>query len=213
MIDADAHGDEHFRDAATVVANLQNRSGTGDIEAVVRFPRQAQCLAQTTRSSCKQTGCCARRQTTVCRHQVSASYGFKGPQQHASRQTLSLATDVHAKVAAVNRIHVGVARRSKEHLVPRSGSAMGMRGRVGRVVMGAEIGLDLDDSARHDAVTASVHQQLSKQAGADKLGRALKKTAWQQPAGGPSAFPGFRIEISTPWTKTCPRGPRTWGTQ
>jgi hypothetical protein len=58
-----------------------------------------------------------------------------------------------------------------------------------------------------------VHQQLSKQAGADKLGRVLKKTAWQQPAGGRSAFPGLRIEISTPRTKTCPRGPRTWGTQ
>ena len=27
------------------------------------------------------------------------------------------------------------------------------------------------------------------------------------------AFPGLRIEISTPRTKTCPRGPRTWGTQ
>jgi len=27
------------------------------------------------------------------------------------------------------------------------------------------------------------------------------------------AFPGLRPETSTPWTKTCPWGPRTWGTQ
>jgi len=25
--------------------------------------------------------------------------------------------------------------------------------------------------------------------------------------------PGLKIEISTPRTKTCPWGPRTWGTQ
>ncbi len=27
------------------------------------------------------------------------------------------------------------------------------------------------------------------------------------------AFPGLKGEISTPATKTCRRGPRTWGTQ
>jgi len=48
--------------------------------------------------------------------------------------------------------------------------------------MWAEIGLDLDDSARHDSACAPVHQQLSQQPGADKLGRALKEAARQQPA-------------------------------
>ena len=36
---------------------------------------------------------------------------------------------------------------------------------------------------------------------------------WSAACGGATAFPGPRIRISTPRTKTCPWGPRTWGIQ
>ena len=87
---------------------------------------------------------------------------------------------------------------------------MRMGCRIGRVVVGTEIGLGLDDSARHDAVGAAVDEQHSEQPGSDKLGRMLKKTAWEK-----LAFPGlkFGISISTPQTRTCLWGPRIWSSR
>ena len=57
MLNADAHGDEGFRDAAAVVADLQNRGGAGDIEGIVDLSRKAEGLAQTAWSPSQRTRC------------------------------------------------------------------------------------------------------------------------------------------------------------
>ena len=57
MLDADAHGDEHFLGAVTIVPDLQRRSGTGDVEGVVRLPRKAHGLAQAAGSCSQEPGC------------------------------------------------------------------------------------------------------------------------------------------------------------
>ncbi len=56
-------------------------------------------------------------------------------------------------------------------------------------------------------------EELSQQPWRDQLWRVFKKAAGQQAASQHSAFPSLRIETSTPQTRICLWGPRTWGTQ
>ena len=79
-------------------------------------------------------------------HQVHAGDRLQRAQQHAACVALGFAADVHAEVSAVDGVDIGVPGRAEENLVARSGSAMRVGGRVGRVVVRAQVGLDFDDA-------------------------------------------------------------------
>jgi hypothetical protein len=208
MLDTDAHGDEHFRDATAVVADLKGRRSAGDIEAIVRHPCQSHGLAQTTRSCGQEAWCGPRWQAAIDRHQVRAGNGFEGAQQHTAGKPFGLTANIHAKVAAVDAVDIRMSSGTKENGVPRGGTAMRVGRWVRRIIVRTKISLRLNDSACRDAGLAAVDQELSEQTRSNEVGRVLKKAAREK-----LAFPGLKIEISTPRTKTRPRGPRTWGTQ
>ena len=55
------------------------------------------------------------------------------------------------KYLAVDRVDVGVTGRAEEDQVARGGPAVGVRGGIGRSVVGTEIGLHLHDAAGQEA--------------------------------------------------------------
>ena len=76
---------------------------------------------------------------------------------------------------------------AKQHQVPRRGAAMRVGGRVGRVVVRAEISLDLDDASGQHAMPVSVHEQLAQETRRDVFWRVLKESARKQAARQPVA--------------------------
>jgi hypothetical protein len=98
---------------------------------------------------------------------MEAGYGFESADEDAAGEVVGFAGDVHAEVAAVDGVDVGVPGGAEEDLIAGSGAAMGVGGRVGRGAVGAEVGFGLDDAACHFAVD----EKLAEEAWSDLIWR------------------------------------------
>lgn len=130
-----------------------------------------------------------RREAAILRHAVETGYRFESTEQHASGKAIGLAADVHAVVHAVDGVDIGMAGGTEEDLVPRRGSAMRVGGGIGRVVVRAEIGLDLDDASGDQAMFGLVDEELAEEFGSDELGAAFEEAAGEQATGGRPTLP------------------------
>ena len=120
-------------------------------------------------------------------HLGKAEKGLKGAQKDAPGQACGLAGDVHAEVAAVDGIDIGVSGGAEEGAVARGGAAMGVGGGVGRQMVRAKVGLGFHDAAsevlRTVPVLKAVDEQFAQQARGDPLRGMVKEGARRQAAG------------------------------
>ena len=162
--DADAHGHQRFREGGCVVADLQWRSPIDQVETVMAKPGEAECLAEPAGTGGKQAGRRIGRKAAIDGH-LAESAGvaerFEGTQENGPGPPHGFAGDVSAEVATVDCVDVSMPCRAKEDLIARSGAPVGMRSRVGRVVVRAEIGLDFDNPTGEDQAAGTVDKKLA----------------------------------------------------
>jgi len=121
----------------------------------------------------------------IPRHLLRSGNWFQRAQQHAASSALGLASDIRAKVSPVDCIDIRMTCGTKENGVPRRGAAMGVGGRVGRIVVRTQVGLGLHDPSGQQPECRNVRQQLAQQARGHQLRRRRKEGARQQ--GAPSS--------------------------
>jgi hypothetical protein len=85
---------------------------------------------------------------------VDAFDGFERAQQHRLRHPFFARDHVEAVPETIDEIHVGVPRRTEQDGVARGLAASGVRGEI----LGAEIGLGLDDPADAAHAGDSMHE-------------------------------------------------------
>ena len=155
LLDADAGSDEGRCDREAVIANLERGVRVGEVDAVVGGADEAEGLAEAAGSGGKLAGEPVGKRLrlrtgevegAVAGHLLNAGDGLEGAQKDAAGLAFCFAGDVHAEVAAVDGVDVGVAGVAEENQIARSGTAMGMGCGVGRGVMGAEIGFGFNDA-------------------------------------------------------------------
>lgn len=185
VTDADPRSDHYLRFGKAVIARLERRSGAGDVKAIM----SAACQAQRQAQAAWARGDHPRRsifiQPAVSRHLCDADHRLQGAQQDAAGQAFLLASDVHAVIHSVDRVHIGMAGRSEEHKVARRGSAMRMCRRVRRVVVRAKVGLDLDNASGQWLAGLRIDgdQNLAQKLWSDFFRRIFKEFARNQPPG------------------------------
>jgi hypothetical protein len=118
-------------------------------------------------------------------HLLLTGYGLESADQDAAGLSPGLTGNVHAEVAAVDGIDVSMAGVAEKHEVAGSGSAVGVCGGVGRVVVGAEIGLRFHDAAGEDAGGGTVDQELAQKAGSNAIGTVFEPGPGEKAAGKP----------------------------
>ena len=174
----DARRNYALRLGKTIVANLQRRGWVGHVEPVVEWSRQSQCEAKPARARGDQARGGVPVQSPVLCHLGYSHDRFQRPEQKAPGQAFAFAADVHAEVHSVDGVDIGVPCGAEKHEVAGRGSAMGVRRRVGRIVVGAKIGLDFDNSPRKRlALRASRDQELAKKPGRYVFWRIFKEIA------------------------------------
>ena len=145
MVYADARSDYDVRLEKAVVAHLQRGRIAGQVEPVVARARQSQRLAQ---AAWPRSDHPERRiliQSPVPCHLRDTQHRLESSQQDACPQSLALAADVCAEIPAVDEIQIGMSRRAEEHKISRCWSAMGVRCRIGHVVVRPKVGFDFDN--------------------------------------------------------------------
>lgn len=147
LADADAGRDEDMAEGETVVAHLERRGGIEEIEAVVRGPREGERLAEAAGAGGEQARGGAGREAAVQGHSSEAGEGFEGAEQDAAAPAFYFAGEIHAVVAAVDEVEIGVAGGTEENAVARGGTAMGVGRGVSERIVRAEVGFDFDDAA------------------------------------------------------------------
>jgi hypothetical protein len=108
-------------------------------------------------------------------HLLLPGDGFERADQHAAGLPLGLARNVHAGVAAIDDVDVGIAGVTEQDQVAGRGSAMRVGGGVGRVIVGTEIGLGFHDAAGEEAGVGRVDQELAQKAGGHQFRLSLKE--------------------------------------
>src|SRR5579862_5336198 len=120
FIDADARGHQGLGDLKAIVADLESGPGIGEVEAVVAGAHNVEGLTEAAGPG----GELAREvvgegslpeQLAVVSHQFHSCYWLKGTDQHAAGLPLRLAGYIHAEVAAVDGINVGMASVTEEY--------------------------------------------------------------------------------------------------
>lgn len=146
MRDANARGNLHFRDDDTVITDLQMRARAEQVEAVVGQPREAEGLAEAAGAGGEHAGLGLSCNAAIGSHAIEAGERLEGAQEKTASETRSLAADIHAVITTVDGIHISKSGWAEEDGVAGRGPAMGVGGGIGRVVVGTEVGLDLDDA-------------------------------------------------------------------
>ena len=113
----------------------------------------------------RRSGTDARRDG--CRASVDALVERKGADEHRLGLVAWPGHDVEAVVQPVDEVHVQVARRPEHHRVPGGPAAR----RVRREVLGAAVGLDLDDAPADRAVGDPACTQPAAEQVAGEVGR------------------------------------------
>ena len=167
------------RRGAVVADPRRSLRGHGEVHAVVP-PVDAERLAELRRPAAERSvGSIA---TSRGAHRGNARDRRERTKQHRSSSPSWPQTALRAPVHAVGEVHVQVAGRAEHGGVASREAAI----RVARGIVGAEIGLDLDDAAPARAAD----QDLVEQVGATSRASRRKKS---RPRG---------------FSATAPRGPR-----
>jgi hypothetical protein len=82
---------------------------------------------------------------------ICADHRFQRAQQYSSRASLRLATDIHAVVAPVDCINIGVPCGTKENRVPWRGPPMAVRSRIGWIIVRSQVSLNLHNPPRQNS--------------------------------------------------------------
>jgi len=183
MLDADAGCDVDFRDGETVVEKLKRGGGIEQVESVVGGAREGERLAEAAGAGGKLAGRCIGRKTAVEGHLGEAGQGLQGANQYAAGGAFDLAGDIHAEITAVDGIDIGMAWGAEDDAVPRRGAAIGMSGRVGWIVVRAEVGFDFDNATSKDAGSGFVRKDFPEQARGHLLGVRFQESAGEPVAG------------------------------
>ena len=127
-----------------------------------------------------------RRKASILSHLLHAeiAYRFKRANEYATCLPFRLAGYIHAEISSVDGVHVCVPGWTEQHLIARRWPAMRVRGRIGRDIVRAEIGLDLDNTPDDWARAGCGNQQFPEQSRGHMLGASLEKRAFHQAAGG-----------------------------
>ena len=182
MPDTDADRDKRLLRWAAVVAELKDGRGGSEIETVMRGSSESQCLTESAGAGGQQAVRRLRVKTAICRHQVQAHHWFERPEEDRACEALGFTADVHAEMHAIDSVEVGVPGGAEEDGVARGRSAMGVRGPVRRIVVGAKVSLYFHDAPGDDAVRRPMYQQLAEQCGSDPFRRLLKEATWKETA-------------------------------
>ena len=180
MLDAYARRYQHFADSKSVIAQLKGRDTVEQIQTVVVLACEAERLAKSAWTRGELPGWGAWGKPSIQSHLRQTFDRFKRTQQNTPSPAVGLAGDIHAKVAAVDCVDIGMARGAKDDGVARCRATIGVSGRVRRVVVRAQVGLRLNDSAGQDATGWSMDEQLAEQARSHALRRLLKEGARQK---------------------------------
>ncbi len=161
-----------------VILNLQIRLRRGEIGAVVTLPRDPEGLAQPPRPG-GQGSRPGWQPLPVRRHGFQSADRLKRAEQDAAGTALRFAGYVQAKIHAVDKVDVGMARRPKEHCVScrLAGERRATRGRPRRSRL-------LLRQCGPPSFLPRSYQQLSQQ--------LLGYQVW-------------RIQIKVPGNESCPR--------
>lgn len=72
---------------------------------------------------------------------------------------------------------------------------MRVGGRIGRLVVRAEVCFSLDDAARENGASCAVYEDFAEEARGDKIGRMLVEAAWKRSC----VFPSFSQATREGW--------------
>ncbi len=125
------------------------------VEPVVRT-RESEGTRQVAGPARKSLG---GERTTARAHEIDPALGIDRPQQHGPGNRAALRHHVEAEVHSVDEVDVGVSGRTEHDGVPRSLSAVAVTGRV----LGAPIGLRLDDDPRDPSLRALEDEQAAEE--------------------------------------------------
>lgn len=187
-IDADPRSRHGLLHRESIIANLEAGAGRGEIEAVVAGADDGERLAEAAGARRELRGEAAGQGTgpvkaAVADHLLDSRDWLQGTNEHATGLAFGFAGDVHAEVAAVDGVDVGVTGVAEEDFVARSGATMGVGSGVDGVVVGAKVGFDLDDAAGDYALIGLVNQDLAEQAGGDEGGEVFEELPGEEFAG------------------------------
>ena len=177
VADADAGRNEDMAHAKAVVAHLERRGRIKEIEAVVRGPREAERLAEAAGAGGEQVRSGVGRKAAVAGHPIETCEWVKRANEDAAPKARCFARDVHAVVAAVDEVEIGVAGGAEENAIARSGAAMRVGGGVGARIVRAEVGFDLDDAAGEQAGAGAMGKYFAEETRSDALGRGFEEGA------------------------------------
>jgi len=142
-MDADARRHQHLANRIAIVAHLKWRSRVEQVHFIVNCASETHRLSKPARPGGKHSSGCTWRKLPIPRHLLHTRQRFQRAQQHAACPVLGLASDIRAEVSPVDCIDIRMTCGTKENGVPRRGAAMGVRGRVGRIVVRAQVCLGL----------------------------------------------------------------------
>lgn len=183
VADADAGGGEDMADTKAVVEHLKRRGRVKKIEAVVRGAREGKRLAEAAGAGGEQARGGVGLKAAVVGHAVETCERFEGAEQDAAAAALYFAGEIHAVVAAVDEVEIGVAGRTEENAVAPGGAAMRMGRGVGARIVRAEVSFDLDDAAGEPAEASAVRKDFAEETRSDALGRGFEEGAVKGAAG------------------------------
>src|ERR1700727_2052630 len=106
MADADAARNQNFTDGKIVIAELERRCGTEQIETVVHRPGKRKRLAETAGTTGELSRSGVDVEAAVEGHLLKTDDGIERADQDAAGESRLLAGDVHAVVAAVDEVDV-----------------------------------------------------------------------------------------------------------
>lgn len=162
-----ARSDQDFGRDEDVPADLKSRCRVGQISAVVQGSRNAEGLAEATRTGGQGRRLCTGLEPAVGCHGGQAFQWFESADQDAAGLALRLAGDIEAGMKAVDEIDVRMAGRPEEDLGARCAAGGGMGGRV----IDTEISLGLDYATGESLAVDSVDEKLAKEPWRDLIRR------------------------------------------
>ena len=138
--DSDSYGGLHHSKA--IIAKLQRRGPGKKVEAVVLGACKAKSKAETARAGGDLPKIHIACQAAIPSHLSDAelSNRFQCAKQNTSGPTRKFAGHVHAEIAPIDSINVGMAGGAKQHLIARCGSAKGVSGGIGRNIVRTKVG-------------------------------------------------------------------------
>ncbi len=118
MTDADAGCDDDASDRRAIVTQLERRCGIKEVKAIVDGAGNAERLTKPAGAAGKPGQRGSGGEAAIVGHGIKAGERLKRAEQDTAGASRGLAGDIHAEVAAIDRVDIGVRGRPKENLIP-----------------------------------------------------------------------------------------------